>query len=109
MLWVIGAVVAFTILSFAAAIIASQIMRLVHGTPVQAALEERCQQSWYRVESWMGYHPLNQRVGHAMINFPAMPPEALRQQRALRVICGLQMLAFVAVIIPILAMVFQGR
>lgn len=109
MLWLIGAVVAFTILSFAAAMIASQIMSVVHGTPVQAALEERCKQSWYRVESWMGYHPLNQRVWYAMINFPAMPPEALGKQRALRVICALQVVAFVAVIIPMLAVLVQGR
>jgi hypothetical protein len=96
MLWIVGAIGVYTVLSFAAAIIASQIMAIVHGTPVQAALEERCRWSWYRIESWLGYHPLNHRAWFAMATFPAMPPEAVGKQRTLRIIVAAQVLAFAA-------------
>jgi hypothetical protein len=96
-------VLAYTILGFAAAIITSQIMAIVHGTPVQAALEERCTQSWYRPESFLGYHPLNHRTWFAMVNYPAMPLEALSRQRTLRLIVGLQLGVVVAAMIGMLA------
>lgn len=99
MLWFMGVIVLYTALSFAAATIASQIMAIVHGTTVQAALEERCKQSWYRIESLLGYHPLNHRAWFAIAGFPAMPPEAVGKQRALRVIVALQMLTLITAII----------
>lgn len=98
-----GGVLAYTVLGFAAAIITSQIMAIVHGTPVQAALEDRCQQSWYRVESFLGYHPLNHRVWFTMANHPAMPLEALSKQRTLRLIVGLQVAVLVATLVRMLA------
>jgi len=65
-------------------------MAIVHGTSVQTALEERCKQSWYRPESFLGYHPLNHRAWYVMVTYPAMPPEALGKQRTLRVVFTVQ-------------------
>jgi hypothetical protein len=107
-LWLIGGILAYTALGFAAAIVSSQIMAIVHGTPVEAALADRCKQSWHRLESFLGYHPLNHRTWFAMVSYRAMPPEALAKQRTLRVILALQLVAFVAVIIPLLAVIVQG-
>lgn len=99
-----GGMLAYTILGFVAAIITSQIMAIVHGTPVQAALENRCKQSWYRPESFLGYHPLNHRTWFAMVNYSAMPPEALGKQRTLRIIVGLQVATLVAAMVTMLVM-----
>jgi len=90
MLWLIGLLVAFTVLSFIAAIIASQIMAVVHGTTTQSELELEVKQSWYRPESWLGYHPMNQRVWDAMARHPALPGEVRGKQRTLRGIVVLQ-------------------
>ncbi|MBP6690326.1 MAG: hypothetical protein KA153_10065 [Hyphomonadaceae bacterium] len=99
-----GGIFAYTILGFVAAIITSQIMAIVYGTPVQTALEDSCKQSWYRPESFLGYHPLNHRTWFAMAHYQAMPPEALGKQRTLRIIVGLQTAVMVAAMVGALAM-----
>jgi hypothetical protein len=83
-------------------------MAIVHGTPVQAALEDRCKWSWYRVESFLGYHPLNHRAWFAMVTFPAMPPKALGKQRTLRAIFALQVLTLGTGMIGMLTMAIQA-
>jgi hypothetical protein len=107
-LWLIGGGIAvFTVLNFAAAILASQIMGIVHGTPAQAALEERCRQSSLRFERLLGYHPFNQGLWFAMVRHGAMPAQAQTKQRALRVIVGLLVLSFATTFVAMLAIVFM--
>lgn len=104
MLWLIGGLGLYTLLSFRAAMIASEIMVIVHGTPAHAALEDRCKLSWYRPESFLGYHPLHHRLWFAMASFPAMPSEALAKQRELRVIFGIQTVTLIVGMAAIIAL-----
>jgi hypothetical protein len=103
MLWLIGAVGVFTVLGFVGAITASQIMAAVHGTSIQSDLEGEIKQSWNRVESWLGYHPMNHRVWQAMVQHPSLPSEVRGKQRVLLVILILQTVIVLAAMAGIIA------
>lgn len=108
MVWFAAGVFVFTALSFWAAIITSQIIAAVSGTPVQGALEERCKRRSFNLDSLFGYHPLNQQLWFVIAGYPAMPPALLSKQRTLRVVVGLLLLVFLTLLMAMLILAWRS-